>query len=148
MKKTFLLLLVLFVSLYSHAQEQQIDSILTNLSVSYEKIKDHKAYELYELHIKQPIDHADTSKGFFHQKVYLSHKSFASPTVIVTSGYDVNQIYNSELTSLLEANQILVEHRYFGESMPDSMDYRFLNLKQATAILMKNITYSKKKDDN
>jgi hypothetical protein len=28
-----------------------------------------------------------------------------------------------------------VEHRFFGESLPDSIDYRYLNLKQATADL-------------
>ena len=35
----------------------------------------------------------------------------------------------------MEANQIQVEHRYFGESMPDSLDYEYLNLAQATADL-------------
>jgi hypothetical protein len=135
MKKALLLLLVLSVSLYSQAQEEQIEAILTELSVSYKKIKNHKGYELYELHVKQPIDHEDTTKGFFHQKVYLSHKRFDRPTVIVTPGYDVKRLFHSELTTLLEANQILVEHRYFGESMPDSLDYRFLNLKQATTDL-------------
>ena len=28
-----------------------------------------------------------------------------------------------------------MEHRYFGESMPDSLNYNYLNLKQATADL-------------
>lgn len=138
MKKAFLLLLVLFVSVYSIAQEQQIETVLTELSVAYEKItdyKDYKGYQLFELHVRQPIDHADTTKGFFIQKVYLSHKSFDRPTVIVTPGYDVKRIFHSELTPILEANQILVEHRYFGESIPDSLDYRFLNLKQATTDL-------------
>ena len=36
---------------------------------------------------------------------------------------------------MLSANQIAVEHRFFGESLPDSMDYKYLNLKQATADL-------------
>jgi len=76
-------------------------------------------------------------KGFFSQKVYLSHTSSEKPTVIVTAGYSVNQNYLSEMSRLLESNQILVEHRYFGESMPDSLDYHFLNLKQATADLHK-----------
>lgn len=136
MNKGSLLLLVLFYSLVSHAQEQPIESILSELpDVTYNKIKDYKDYKLYELHVKQPIDHEDTTNGFFTQKVYLSHKSFDRPTVIVTAGYDVNRIGHSELTPLLEANQIKVEHRYFGESVPDSLDYRFLNLKQATSDL-------------
>ena len=49
----------------------------------------------------------------------------------------MNRNYEFELTKLLDANQIIVEHRYFGESMPDSLDYHYLNLKQATADLHK-----------
>jgi hypothetical protein len=43
--------------------------------------------------------------------------------------------YPSELTRLLDANQIAIEHRFFGNSRPDSMDYQYLNLEQATADL-------------
>jgi len=33
------------------------------------------------------------------------------------------------------ANQIEIEHRYFGESVPDSINYKYLNLEQTTADL-------------
>ncbi|NQZ78076.1 MAG: hypothetical protein HRT61_18525, partial [Ekhidna sp.] len=36
---------------------------------------------------------------------------------------------------LLDANQVIVEHRYFGDSKPDSLNYNYLNLEQATADL-------------
>ena len=139
MNKITYLLLLLFLSYNSQAQEESIDSILATLPrITYEQIKsnnNNNNNKFYVLKIRQPIDHLDSTKGFFHQKVYLSHKSFQKPTVIITSGYDVNRNYEFELTKLLDANQILVEHRYFGESMPDSLDYKFLNLKQATADL-------------
>ncbi len=89
----------------------------------------------FKLMVKQPIDHQDTSKGFFWQKVYLSHKSFDRPVVLVTEGYYANYNRITELANFINANQIEVEHRYFGESKPDSMIWNKLNLKQATADL-------------
>lgn len=136
MNKISFLLLLLFLSFYGHAQDEHIESMLSELSgLTFEKSKNANDDGVYVLRVKQPIDHSDTTKGFFSQRVYLSHKDFEKSTVIVTAGYDVGQNRISELTSLLEANQIMVEHRYFGESTPDTLDYRFLNLKQATADL-------------
>ncbi len=140
MKKTIFLILFLILSLilslYSQAQEKNIESILSEIpDITIEKNKEVVGYETYILYVKQPIDHSDTTKGFFRQKVYLSHKGFEKPTVIVTAGYGVYRNYKTELAELLEANQVIVEHRYFGESMPDTLDYKYLNLTQATADL-------------
>ncbi|MEO0723345.1 MAG: S28 family serine protease [Bacteroidota bacterium] len=91
----------------------------------------------YELHIKQPIDHNNPDKGHFYQRAFLSHRGFNRPTVICTEGYtrSRNRVY--ELTNLIAGNQIDVEHRYFGSSMPaeKDLDYQYLNLEQATADL-------------
>ncbi|MBN1416710.1 MAG: aminopeptidase [Bacteroidales bacterium] len=89
----------------------------------------------YELRIRQPIDHANPKKGFFFQKAYLSHKGFDKPMVFVTEGYDCGRNITYELTRLLDANQVEVEHRFFGESYPDSLDYKYLTLKQSSADL-------------
>ncbi len=134
--KSIFLLLFLFLTFDNQAQEKNIESIISDISgLTYEKTNEANNYDTYILYVKQPIDHFDTTKGFFRQKVYLSHKGFDKPTVFVTAGYGVYRNYKTELSELLEANQILVEHRYFGESMPDTLDYHFLNLKQATADL-------------
>lgn len=136
MKKNKLLFILLFFSFCIQAQQNDIESILSKLpDISYEKLNEVNGYSTFAIQVKQAIDHSDTSKGFFHQKVYLSHKSFEKPTVMITEGYNVNRNRIYELTNLLDANQIQVEHRYFGESIPDSLDYRFLNLKQATGDL-------------
>jgi len=81
------------------------------------------------------LDHFDSTKGYFYQKAFLSHKAFDRPTVINTEGYSISRNYILELSELLKANQIVVEHRFFGESLPDSLEYQYLNLKQATADL-------------
>ena len=138
MRKQSLLLFLFFVVAHmANAQTQNLEKLLFELpDVIFEKIETTGDFEsTYELKIKQPLDHTDASKGFFYQKAFLTHKGFNRPTVIVTEGYnrDKNRVY--ELTELLSANQIDVEHRFFGESIPDSLNYKYLNLKQATADL-------------
>lgn len=89
--------------------------------------------ESYVLRIRQPLDHQHPEKGSFWQRVYLEHTGFDRPMTIVTHGYNVPRDTRYEVSQLLDGNQLLVEHRYFGESMPDSVDYAYLNLEQATA---------------
>ncbi len=89
----------------------------------------------YELKIKQPIDHNNHNLGYFYQRAFLNHRSVKKPTVFVTEGYTCTNNSSTELTELLAANQIAVEHRYFGESVPDSVGYDYLNLEQTTADL-------------
>lgn len=91
----------------------------------------------YELSVKQPIDHDNPAKGHFYQRVFLSHKGYNLPTVMVTEGYQRSANRISEVADYLDGNQIMVEHRYFGESKPEKMDWQYLNLKQVTADLHK-----------
>jgi hypothetical protein len=89
----------------------------------------------YELRIKQPLDHQHPEKGYFYQRAFLSHRSFDRPMLMYISGYTQDRVHNNELTRLLDANQLSVEHRFFGKSVPDSLNYSYLNLEQATADL-------------
>ena len=137
--KKFLLSLTLILALVKigYAQTQNIEDLLFSLpDLIFKKIETPDSFELaYELKVRQPLDHFDPSKGFFYQKVFLTHKAFNRPMVINTAGYSKKKNDILEITELLSANQIAVEHRYFGESLPDSMEYEYLNLKQATADL-------------
>jgi len=136
MKKTSLVLILFVLCSIAQAQTGGIESALSKLpGFSYQTVQKGSRYGIYQLSIRQPLDHSDSTKGYFYQKVYLSHKSFEENTVMVTAGYNVDQNNLSELTRFLGANQVMVEHRYFGESMPIRPDYQFLNLKQATADL-------------
>lgn len=85
----------------------------------------------WNLKVRQPLDHDHPEKGSFYQRVYLSHRSADLPVVMVTEGYSRGFNYPSELAEAMGANQIIVEHRYYGESVPDSMDYDYLNIRQA-----------------
>ena len=138
MKKILVLFLFMFAGLpFVNAQQQAYEDLLYELpDLIFTPIETPDGYQAaYELKIKQPLDHWDAAKGYFYQRAFLSHKGFDRPSVIITQGYDssVNRI--AELSSFLDANQIDVEHRYFGASLPDSLDYKYLNLKQATADL-------------
>ncbi len=132
----FTIVFVIFLQLVN-AQQQQLENLLFELpDVIFEEIRTANGFETtYKLYIKQPLDHAQPSQGFFYQKAYLSHRGFNRPTVLITEGYSCTRPRENELTDLLNANQIEVEHRFFGESLPDSINYNYLNLEQATADL-------------
>lgn len=136
--KTFIRIWILaFLVQFSNAQENEIENRLFLLpDVIFKSVETPPGFQsAYELKVRQPIDHANPQKGYFYQKAYLSHKGFDQPMVYVTEGYDCDRNLVYELTKLLHANQIMVEHRYFGESCPDSLDYGYLNLEQETADL-------------
>jgi len=117
-----------------------------NIKTFIEKIKDLPDVEIVnvlngnalfsdvlELRVKQPIDHKNPNGATFTQRVFLSHTDFDKPMVMITEGYTAEYHYNSELASILKSNQLIVEHRYFGKSCPDSMVWRYMNVEQAAA---------------
>lgn len=91
--------------------------------------------EKYLLLVPQPIDHSNPSKGSFRQRVYLMHHHVDAPTVLTTEGYSAFYAafptYMSELAYYLDANEIVVEHRFFPPSAPDSIDWQYLDVEQA-----------------
>ncbi len=131
------LLIVLWLGIAVGSTAQSLEQRLYDLpDVQFHRIDPPEGFsEAYELRIRQPVDHNDPSKGYFYQRVFLSHRGYNRPMVIATEGYSRshNRIY--EPTQLLHANQLDVEHRYFGVSVPDSIDYTYLTLEQATADL-------------
>lgn len=134
--------ILLYCCLLVNSALAQINSIERQLfelpDVLFTPIKTPYGYqEAFEIRIKQAIDHQAPEKGYFYQKVYLSHRNLQSPVVMVTEGYQNYTNNIAELSELLSANQLKIEHRYFGKSSPDSIDYQYLTLEQATADLHK-----------
>jgi hypothetical protein len=136
-KKNHILLFVWLLPLGLWGQAAALERGLFNLpDVVFKAIDAPPGFEAaFELHIRQPLDHEAPERGYFYQRAYLSHRSHDAPMVLATEGYSrpSNRLY--ELTRYLEANQVNVEHRYFGTSRPDSLDYRFLNLRQVAGDL-------------
>ncbi len=91
----------------------------------------------YLILFEQPVDHADPGAGTFLQRVFLRHAGFDKPMVFVTEGYAVDEASYStnihELAKRFEAGEIVVEHRYFGESVPEGHGWDPLTAKNAAA---------------
>lgn len=90
--------------------------------------------EFYEIMLPQDEDHNNPGKKF-NQRIYVGINDVTAPVVIETDGYALNYVakndYTNELAQDLKANLIVVEHRYFGKSLPDSMNWKYLTVKQA-----------------
>lgn len=88
----------------------------------------------YALVYEQPVDHADPGGETFAQHISLLHRSPDAPMVLVSTGYfNYMDDWRTEPTELLGGNQIMVEHRYFGDSRPDPLDWSHLTIEQAAA---------------
>ncbi len=89
--------------------------------------------QAFQVDLTQDIDHAAPSRGTFQQRLYLSFRDEDAPTVFYTTGYGVSRNYESEPAALLQANQVLLVHRYFPDAVPSATDWTFLTTAQAAA---------------
>jgi hypothetical protein len=100
--------------------------------ISVERIVPDSEYvQAFKIFIEQPVDHNNPDGEKFKQKFYLSHKDDTRPMVIELDGYNIDYNRRNELASILKCNKIVVEHRYCGESLPDSLDWTLLTIEQA-----------------
>lgn len=86
-----------------------------------------KAY--YEIAFLQPLDHADTSAGYFSQRVRIGFNNVAAPTLMETQGYALGN-FNAP-GFMAGCNMVEIEHRYFGQSKPVVLNRRYLTVAQA-----------------
>lgn len=86
--------------------------------------------EAWEIRLRQPVDHRNPDGPFFTQQIFLYYAGADRPVVVETEGYGARGGRN-ELASLLKANLIRIEHRYFEESKPDSAGWEYLTTWQA-----------------
>ena len=95
--------------------------------------------ECYKVFFNQPIDHENPSAGTMKQKAYMYFKGFDRPTVMYTGGYNIpdfwkDRVANLDISANMDANLIIVEHRYFGDSKNLSdTKWDYLTIEQAAA---------------
>lgn len=79
-----------------------------------------EGYRRFVIGFRQPVDHSRPGGATFVQRVVLMHRSTDRPTVLVTDGYGAttDPFALAEPTSLIDGNQLAVEHRYFSPSRP------------------------------
>ena len=130
LSRFFAVALLLFFVVPAFAQLPQKLAQFSNVSGIQElKISDRMENpfkEKYVMFFEQPIDHSNPSKGTFKQRVIVAVADYDAPTVIITEGYGaaygLNPRYREEVSKLFNTNMVLVEHRYFLESVPFMQD--------------------------
>ncbi len=86
----------------------------------------------YDLSFKQPVDHRRPTGATFVQHVFLRNTGFDQPVLLGTEGYAARGPEGGELVRMLGTpNLVTVEHRYFGRSIPDPVDWSQLTIKNA-----------------
>ena len=78
----------------------------------------------YNFNFTQPVDYQNPSSGTYTQRVRLIFKGFDKNVVLYSHGYAFNNDMTeyTPLAAHLDANQIEVEHRYFGNSLPENFE--------------------------
>ena len=131
---TLLLLVVFAVTL--NAKKNDIEKMLKKIEKvsSFEKIeKTDTLRSYYSLKFTQQLDKDNPQAGTFEQRILLGHRGWDRPMVIITQGYggggnfSSNRFYE-ELTTLIDANVLFVEHRYFDESTPQPCNWDYLTI--------------------
>lgn len=139
MKKYFFLLTFLLVAFTAAAQQNEIEKMLKSIEFvkSFEKLeKADTTRRYYLMKFTQLLDTDNPAAGTFEQRVMLGHRGYDRPVVIVTEGYGADYAFSSprymeELTKIMDANIIFVEHRYFLESTPEPCNWDYLTIENS-----------------
>lgn len=135
--KTTLLFLIVSTTFFAQENEKsELHKKLLDLpEITVRVIEaDSHFMEVFEIFITQPVDHLNPNSGKkFDQRIYLRHTDFKTPMIFNNEGYATNDKRRTELANILKCNEMFVEHRYYGESVPEKFDWKYLNTAQAAA---------------
>jgi hypothetical protein len=96
-------------------------------------------YKVYELEIRQPINHNQPHGATFEQHLELYQRNVAAPMVMYVSGYfnytfiSPHLTYLSPTATIVGGNQISVESRFYGDSVPHPTLWKYLTVWQEAA---------------
>lgn len=144
-----LLICLLTPSIKTHAgilfdklsQIKQIDSITL--------LKNDQGFlEKYSMFFSQPVDYNNPNEGEFKQRIFVCHRGFDKPTLLVTEGYfadfALDQNYTEELSEILQSNIIVCEHRFFSVSRPQNCNWNCLTVENSAGDYHRIISEFKK----
>ncbi len=136
--KSFMIVVWLSIAFVAGAQSRELPKYLLSTPgvVEIDTLETTSFFnEKYLVIFRQPLDFKDKEAGYFNQRIFISHYSFNSPVVFVTEGYSAEYAayanYVNELSAIFNANQIVVEHRYFDQSVPENIDWQYLTTENA-----------------
>jgi hypothetical protein len=130
----YLLLFVLMLSISDSGiandrLKQRIQKLFPGCEIKEANTRDHFE-SCYEIKIDQLLDHKNPQAGTFKQRFFLFHADNKAPVHLETEGYWANA-YTREPAKILKANQVTVEYRFYGESKPDVIPWKYLTNDQA-----------------
>jgi pimeloyl-ACP methyl ester carboxylesterase len=131
----YLFLLLLCGSARAYSQSHDFnDRFSEQFDCHIEQRANNNFKEFYEITFTQPVDHAAPRKKF-EQRVFVGFQNFNAPTVMVADGYAIDYAlrpdFTNELATEFKANMVVVEHRFFGKSVPAKSNWNVLTVKQA-----------------
>ena len=121
---------------YSNPVTEALKTVpnVSNVEVKYTQ---NRTDSLYYIYFVQPIDHFHPERGTYEQRAALHFKGWDQNVVVCTHGYNMpdapGMIRPTDLAKHLNANQLNIEHRYFGQSLPepyDEMRFTYFNAEQ------------------
>lgn len=135
MKRSFVFIFTLLFCVPLVFAAETIEEFLGELPITNVRVLEKESFygSIYEVMFEQPIDHRNPEKGSFEQRLYISHYDKNSPVVLSTEGYDASFYYTTELAISMKCNQIIAEHRYFGESTIEGTNFKYLTTWQAAS---------------
>ena len=111
----------------SSGRNTDIDDVISALetipevhNVKTEYDEDNEAL-YYTFYFKQPVDHYHPEQGTYSQYCQLKFKGWDNNVVVYTHGYNLST-RDVDLATLMDANQLNIEHRYFGNSLPEPFE--------------------------
>jgi len=140
--KRYCIVSLLFFSLIcisAYSQEAEPNSVFYNKLKSLPAVLEVKETrsnarffkESYEVTFEQPLDHQNPNGEKFQQRVFVSHADYNKPVLLNTAGYAARGNSSGELQRMLGGNQVTVEHRFFGRSVPSPLKWEKLTVKQS-----------------
>ncbi len=137
-RRALLCVFILLLSVSLSAQEKKTELLdklqqIEGIEITPIENLNYRFTEGYKIMFTQPVDHNNPDGQKFTQRMFIGHVGFDRPMVMSTSGYTAGRMGFAEPAGLLKANLIRVEHRYFGESAPDPLDWEYLTCWQAAS---------------
>jgi hypothetical protein len=134
-RKWIFLWLLLAATVLQGRSGQSLSAFLNEIGATQVRmLQGESIYDtIMEVMVPQPLDHHHPEGANFLQRIYISNIDPSLPVVLSLEGYDARYYYTTEIAARLQCNQIMVEHRYFGESTPDSVDWNYLDTWQAAS---------------
>lgn len=107
---------------------------IPGLTVLLERPPTSTGARIFVLSYDQPANHLHPNGTRFQQRMTLVFRNAEAPMVLASTGYGIGtNPGQTEPTFLLQGNQLQVEHRFFGPSIPQPANWKLLSIEQAAA---------------